>query len=86
MYFEKLTPSTLELELNAIENHCKCLRAEIEKARANHKALPKGNDTYDEIAYHTFQIAIHNDMIRAGLEKTTQHAPTILANGTALKW
>ena len=61
-------------------------RAEIEKARANHKALPKGNDTYDEIAYHTFQIAIHNDMIRAGLEQTTQHAPTVLANGTVLKW
>lgn len=81
-----MTPKFLESQLDEIEAHCRILRNEIEKAKRCHKALPKGNGTYDEIAYHTFQVAIHNDMIRAGLVKTTIHDDTRLANGTKLAW
>lgn len=81
-----LTPSFLECELKEIEASCKILRNEIAKARKAHKALPKGNGTYDRVAYYTFQIAIHNDMIRAGLEKTSQNKTTTLSNGTILNW
>ena len=82
----RLFPRDLECEIKEIEAHCKCLRAEIEKARKEHRSLKKDNKLYSPIAYHTFQIAIHNDMIRSGLTVVEHQEPTILANGTELTW
>lgn len=86
MHKSRLTPSFLEMQLKEIETSCKILRSKIAEARQAHKALPKGNSTYDDVAYYTFQIAIHNDIIRAKLEKTENKHDTILANGTKLAW
>lgn len=82
----KLTPSFLEMELKEIETSCKILRDEIAKARKAHQALPSGNGTYDKVSYYTFQIAIHNDIIRSRLNKLQNKSDTILANGTKLAW
>lgn len=82
----RLFPRDLEEQIKEIEAHCTCLRMEIETARKQHRALKKDNNSSSSIAYHTFQIAIHNDIIRAGMDKVRTNKPTELANGTSLTW
>ena len=85
IYF-KGTPKNILRQINEIEVRCQILREEVEKAQRNHRKVNMDNGTYDPIAYNTFQIAIHNDILRAGLIRVRDEKPTILANGTELAW
>lgn len=86
MFQTNLTPTSLLKQIKEIEVHCQLLREEAEKARRHRRKLNKTNSLYDKVAYHTFQIAIHNDIVRTGLVKTNSTPPTTLANGTKLAW
>lgn len=83
---KKLTPKMLLEQIKEIEVHCQILRKEAEAAIRQHRRLKNDNKLYSPIAYHTFQIAIHNDLIRRDLVKTQISDDTILANGTKLTW
>lgn len=82
----RLFPRDLETNLKEIEIHCQLLRKEIAEARKQHRKMKDDNKLYSPIAYHTFQIAIHNDCIRAGLVRVEDKKPTVLCNGTELTW
>lgn len=82
----RLFPRDLETQIREIEASCQLLRAEVELARKQHRKMKDDNRLYSPIAYHTFQIALHNDIVRSGLRKIENRSNTILANGTELTW
>lgn len=83
----KFSPKNVLERVGEIGTACAIIRKYIADCRKKHVAVSHTNQTYDKIAYYTFMVAIHNDVIRAMLEQTEVNKPaTVLANGTKLEW